>query len=249
MIRGAVATVERLPHEKQVRPPLDEENLGRVFQAVVAAGDLFGAPQDVEWTLADGQLVLLQSRPVTTSTSGEGDKRAWYLSLTRSANNLLLLRDRVESELLPAMDREAAELGAVKLGSLDSGELAEVIERRLQAHDRWVEVYSRDFIPLAHGIRLFGQFYNEVMRPEDPYEFMELLAATPMLSVRRNRELARIASNVRENPELRARLDGGLDRFHRRGHLYKETVARFLDDPARMVEQDRFYCIAMCLER
>ena len=206
---GAEPTVEKLPSEQADVPPLDEANLGEVLQKVIAAGELFGGPQDMEWTLADGQLVVLQSRPVTTSTSGQGDKRAWYLSLTRSAQNLLVLRDRVELELLPAMDREATDLGSVDLGSLSSGELAREIERRLRAHDRWVEVYSQDFIPLAHGIRLFGQFYNNVMEPEDPYEFMELLAATPLLSVRRNRELERLASRLRKDPELRRRLAAG----------------------------------------
>jgi pyruvate,water dikinase len=206
---GAEPTVEKLPPEQAEVPPLDEANLGEVLQAVIAAGELFGGPQDVEWTLADGQLVLLQSRPVTTSASGQGDKRAWYLSLTRSVQNLLVLRDRVERELLPAMDREATDLGSVDLGSLSSGELAKEIERRLRAHDRWVEVYSREFIPLAHGIRLFGQFYNNVREPEDPYEFMELLAATPLLSVHRNRELERLASRVRRDPELRRRLAAG----------------------------------------
>ncbi len=34
--------------------------LGRTLE------DSFGAPQDVEWAIADGELVLLQSRPVTT---------------------------------------------------------------------------------------------------------------------------------------------------------------------------------------
>ena len=209
VIVGAETTVERLPPEQEALPPLNEKSLTEVFYAVIAAGETFGVAQDVEWTLADGQLVLLQSRPVTTSTSEEGDRRAWYLSLTRSSHNLLRLRDRVEQELLPAMDREAAELGAVELGSLHSRELADVIERRLHAHDRWVEVYSRDFIPLAHGIRLFGQFYNEVMRPEDPYEFMELLATTPLLSVRRNRQLAGLASRLRKDSALRKRLESG----------------------------------------
>jgi pyruvate,water dikinase len=205
----AEMTVEKLPSEQADVPPLDESNLSEVLQAVIVAGELLGGAQDVEWTLADGKLVLLQSRPVTTSTSGEGDKRAWYLSLTRSVQNLLVLRDRVECELLPTMDREAADLGSVDLGSLSSGELAKEIERRRRAHDRWVEVYSQDFIPLAHGIRLFGQFYNNVMEPEDPYEFMELLAATPLLSVLRNRELERLASRVRKDPELRRRLAVG----------------------------------------
>ncbi len=207
--RDSQTTVEDVPASLAEIPPLDAEGLAEVFEAVRAAGALFGAPQDVEWTIADGRLVLLQSRPVTTSTAVEGDKRAWYLSLTRSLDNLQGLRERVERELLPAMDREAAGIALRDLAALDAEKLADEIEHRRAAHDRWVDVYWRDFIPLAHGIRLFGQFYNEVMRPEDPYEFMELLAATPMLSVRRNRTLSRLASKVREDSELCARLAAG----------------------------------------
>ena len=86
----------------------------------------------------------------------------------------------------------------------------EEIEQRRRAHDHWVEVYSRDFIPLAHGIRLFGQFYNDVVRPADPYEFMTLLAATPMLSVHRNRELSRLGARVREDSGANTAASRGL---------------------------------------
>ena len=206
---GSETVVEEVPPEENTSSPLDEEDLARVFEAARASEELFGSPQDVEWTMVDGRLVLLQSRPVTTSTVGEGDKRAWYLSLTRSLNNLRGLRERVELELLPAMDREADEIALCDLTTLDAMEVADEIKRRQTAHDKWVDIYWRDFIPLAHGIRLFGQFYNDVVRPEDPYEFMELLAATPMLSVRRNDELARLASMVRESPDRRARLESG----------------------------------------
>ena len=34
--------------------------LGRALE------ERFGGPQDIEWAIADGQLYLLQSRPVTT---------------------------------------------------------------------------------------------------------------------------------------------------------------------------------------
>ena len=67
-----------------------------------------------------------------------------------------------------------------------------VYTRARATYDRWVDIYWQEFIPLAHGIRLFGQFYNEVVRPEDPYEFMDLLASTAMLSTRRNQALARV---------------------------------------------------------
>ena len=209
VVRGSQTVVEEVALELRGSPPLDGEGLTRVFEASRASEALFGVPQDMEWTIANGRLVLLQSRPVTTSTAGEGDKRAWYLSLTRSLDNLRVLREKVELELLPAMDREADEIAERDLAALDAEELAVEIEGRRAAHDRWVDIYWRDFIPLAHGIRIFGQFYNEVVRPEDPYEFMELLSATSMLSVRRNGELARIASKVREKSELRARLVAG----------------------------------------
>ena len=208
VVRGSQLTVENVPPDAAASPPLEAEGLAEVFAAARSAGDLFGAPQDVEWTIADGKLVLLQSRPVTTAAE-EGDKRAWYLSLTRSLANLRALRVQVEHEALPAMEREANELALCDLGALDARQIADEIERRRAVHDRWVDVYWRDFIPMAHGIRLFGQFYNGVIRPEDPYEFMGLLAATPMLSVRRNQALERLASKVRKNTELRARLEAG----------------------------------------
>jgi pyruvate,water dikinase len=115
----------------------------------------------------------------------------------------------VEDEFLPAMDREADDIAGRSLETLDNHELAAEIERRRATHDRWVDVYWREFIPFAHGIRLFGQFYNEAVRPDDPHEFMSLLAATPMLSLRRNQRLAELAAVVREDPELRRSLEGG----------------------------------------
>lgn len=50
----------------------------------------------------------------------------------------------------------------------------------------WYKVYWEVFIPMAHGARLFGQIYNDNIKPEDPYEFMILLSGTDMLSIKRN---------------------------------------------------------------
>jgi phosphohistidine swiveling domain-containing protein len=190
-------------------PPLDRERLNRVIDAVRAAGRVFACPQDVEWTIADDGLVLLQSRPITTGAGEEDDKRSWYLSLTRSLENLRGLRSLVEDELLPAMNREADDIAAQRLEELDNHELAAGIEHRRATHDRWVDTYWREFIPFAHGIRLFGQFYNEIVRPHDPHEFMRLLGGTPMLSLRRNQRLAELAAMIRNDAGLRASLENG----------------------------------------
>lgn len=206
IILGAKSRVEPVPPEQADKPPLDPSGLASVFAAVQSCGDLFGSPQDVEWTSGVEGIVFLQSRPITTMGQEEGDKRAWYLSLNRSLSSLLDLRQRVEQQLLPAMDRAASELAAVDLTSLDDLGLSEEIQRRRQTHDHWVDVYAREFIPLAHGVRLFGQFYNEAVRPQDPYEFMNLLVATPMLSVRRNQALAQMAARLQDEPDLREQL-------------------------------------------
>ncbi len=225
-------------------PPLDDAALGRVVSAIRAAGELVKSPQDVEWTFDRDRLVVLQSRPVTTAAGSEGDQRAWYLSLTRSLDSLRKLRTTVETEMLPAMDRQAEELDRVDLEGLDHEALAAEIERRQAAHDRWVETYWRDFIPLAHGIRLFGQFYNEVVRPDDPYEFMDLLTGTPMLGVRRNRALADLVATLRDDPTLRSSLaeGGGSDAGFEailEGFLAEHGAAVFADR-ACFADRDRF---------
>lgn len=49
-------------------PVLDETECARLAEVGRRLADMFGAPQDVEWAFdADGLLLLLQSRPVTTT--------------------------------------------------------------------------------------------------------------------------------------------------------------------------------------
>jgi pyruvate,water dikinase len=192
----------------------------------------FGAPQDVEWTMRAGRLFLLQSRPVTTAAAPtDGDPRAWYLSLHRSFENLKALRRRIEGEHLPAIARDAAALAAVDCGALDDGELAAEIRRRREINQAWVDVYWSDFIPFAHGIRLFGQIYNDALKPEDPYEFVDLLAGSGLLSVTRNRWLEALAAEVRAEPRIAECLRRGdcterAPEFRRR---LEEFIGRFGD--------------------
>ena len=192
-----------LPEGLRHRPPLAEAEVGRVWSLARAAEALFGAPQDVEWTWRGDALFTLQSRPVTTGAGGEraDDGRAVYLSLRRSFDTLVRLRESIESESLPAMAAEAAAMAANAVGGLDDNGLRHEAERRRAAHARWVGVYERDFIPFAHGARLFGQAYNDAVRPADPFEFVTVLQAQPMESLRRNRALERLAAVLRDDPD------------------------------------------------
>ena len=199
-----------LPPERASMPPLSFDEVRVLTQLALSIESSFGSPQDIEWTMTDGGITVLQSRPITSLPGEPGDdQRAWYLSLRRSFDNLQTLRRRIEDELIPAMIREHEALAALALAELSDVELAGEIERRQEVESRWVRVYWDEFIPFAHGMRLFGQFYNDAMRPADPYEFLKLLGNSNLESVQRNRLLSEMAAMVRESVELREILVGG----------------------------------------
>ena len=215
-VSGGVASVPLDPAQK-TRPPLDEAALDEVFHLATTLEKIFGRPQDVEWTFQNGALFLLQSRPITTIRDDSGgpapwsvdDKRPWYLSLKRSFANLKILHQRIEGDLLPRMAAEADTLARCDPGSLSDTALAEAIDARMHIHQHWVDVYWRDFIPFAHGARLFGQVYNDMVKPEDPYAFTALLGETRMTGLDRNRDLQALARHIRSHPDLRDQLESG----------------------------------------
>ena len=206
--RDGVA-VRPLPKTRANRPPLSEADVRRVYTQAMHLGERFRKPQDVEWTFRRSRLYVLQSRAITTGDASEGDKRAWYLSLRRSVENLLQLRDRIENDLIPKMDAEADRWEQDKLHGLADSELLAEVARRHDRYQWWLSRYWDECIPFAHGVRLFGQFYNDAMQPDDPYEFVELLSGSGLLSVRRNEALQRLAARAHADDRLLAALDRG----------------------------------------
>jgi phosphohistidine swiveling domain-containing protein len=202
--------VETLPFEKTEIPPLARHEISRLFKFAIVTEKEFDTPQDMEWTVKGSQFYILQSRPITTATATTPeDKRPWYLTLRRSFENLKALREKIEGELVPAMIEEAQHLSKQDLSGLSDSQLADEIDRRVKIHERWVGVYWGEFIPFAHGMRLFGQVYNDTVRPTDPYEFMDLLGTTKLASLERNRKLEEMASMMRSNPSLAESLRNG----------------------------------------
>jgi len=158
------------------------------------------------------------------------DERRWYLSLRRSFENLQSLRDKIESELIPRMIEEANVLATQPVDHLSDQDLAAEIDRRQGIYDEWVGVYWDDFIPFAHGIRLFGQVYNDALQPEDPYAFMDLLAGTEMASLARNQALEDMAAMIRDDTRLAKALRERLERGGE-GELsdqFQERMSQFL---------------------
>jgi pyruvate,water dikinase len=63
-------TVEReVPEDKRDAQVLDDE-ISRLVELGELVEDHYGVPQDVEWAVADGEVYVLQSRPITTIDEG-----------------------------------------------------------------------------------------------------------------------------------------------------------------------------------
>jgi pyruvate,water dikinase len=224
---GGVKMVDLAPEKRDV-PPLTEDEIKNIFKILQQLQGIFASPQDVEWTIKDDNLFVLQSRAVTVSASKNDDgNRAWYMSLRKSYHNLLELGSRIENELLPKMRHDSEKLGRVELEKLSDIDLAKEIEWRRSVHDQWREVYWDDFIPYAHGARLFGQVYNNRMHPKDPYEFVDLLTSGPMKSLERNNLLQNLAQKVGKSPDVTT-----VEDFRENGELMREfdDLVRFFSE-------------------
>jgi phosphohistidine swiveling domain-containing protein len=220
--------LEALPERLTNLPPLDAGEVRHVFELALAAENYFKSPQDVEWTFRKQDLIVLQSRPITTLSSRKNDdNRSWYLSLHRRFENLKLLRQKIENELIPAMIDTADQLMQQKLTKLSDRDLAAEINRRWEINEKWTNIYWEEFIPYAHGVRLFGQIYNDAMHPEDPFEFVDLLTHSEMASLERNQMLADLANQVRNNPSLAKALSAG--QAEDLDSQFVEAVDRFVE--------------------
>ncbi len=202
-------SIEPLPAELAIRPPLYENELAQVYRLTLTGEFIFGSPQDMEWTFEGSDLYVLQSRPITTPAKDNDSSRIWHLSLRRSFESLKNLRRRIEDELIPEMIKEAA----IKkdLNGLTNDRLAEEIGHRARIFQKWNGIYWKEFIPFAHGVRLFGQVYNDIMKPKDPFEFVELLTGEGMLSLQRNAMLEEMVSLIKDIPDLNRSLPLGSD--------------------------------------
>ena len=196
--------LKALPRSLRHRAPLIDEEVKEVYDFAMKAESLFGSPQDAEWTYLKENLHALQARPITTRSASSEDQRPWYLSLHRSFDNLRGLRTKIERELIPRMEKEAHEMSLVDLSRLSDSALAQEIRRRSQRHKEWLEIYRRDCIPFAHGMRLFGKIYNDLMKPEDPFQFTALLGGSGMVSMRRNQMLEHLAELIGKDPSNKA---------------------------------------------
>ncbi|WP_300464038.1 PEP/pyruvate-binding domain-containing protein [Desulfobacula sp.] len=218
-----------LSERKNQTPPLDDQEVFQIWETGRKMEALFGRPQDMEWTFCNDQLIILQSRPITSvGFKDSDDKRSWYLTLHRSYENLKKLYVKIEHHLIPQMIDEATRLGQINFQTMTTKLLCQEIEQRQTLYDHWVKVYWAEFIPFAHGIRLFGQVYNDAVTPDDPYEFMALLENTGLKSMARNHLLEKLAQMIRCNMGLKTMLDD--DMIPEMDHPFRRLLDKFVEE-------------------
>jgi pyruvate,water dikinase len=220
-------------------PLLEPRDLEAVLETLLAVESLFDWAPDMEWTGRGDRFTVLQARPITAPVKAkQEDKRDWYLTLRPGDARLRALRERVAGRLIPELEAEAESLANEDLGSLGDRQLAGAIDQRRAAVKRWKKIYWDEFIPFAHGVRRLATYYNDAVRPDDPYEFVGLLRDQPLLAARRNRAIGELARLLSDDDRLRRSLDdllkdeaGSLDWPAHRGRLASssDTAAAFVE--------------------
>lgn len=168
---------------------------------------LFGWPPDMEWAEQGGTFSVLQARPITSGQSVlQSDDRGWYLTLRPKLPQLRQLAETVSKTLIPELEHLGHQWATQNIEKLDDSRLADCMEERRSSLKAWREIYKKDFIPLAHGVRYLGAYYNDAIQPRDPYEFMLLLRGQNFLASRRNAALEHLAQQVQNIPLLKRTL-------------------------------------------
>ncbi len=222
---------------KEATPILSREDLGLLHQTLRSVEELLGSPPDVEWTGRSANLTLLQARPVTGIIEKDDDERSWYLSLRPDDRRLGALCERVTKTLIPELEAEVSRFAADELETLSDAALADAIENRLNSLEKWRVIYREEFIPFAHGVRRLGLYYNDAIRPDDPYEFVGLLKDQPMLASERNTALSQLGSLLRNDPSLKEVLSDLVETKKIRSRFAWQQQTR---SPAKSSEFDRF---------
>lgn len=178
-----------------------------VFQKSIQLEALFGEPVDIEWTGIGDRFTVLQVRPITSIGEDPVSERKWYLTLTPRGDRLIELAERVEKKLIPKLKSEAEMFSDASPGQLSEEQLLTELKLRGESYEKWAKIYWDDFIPFAHGIRNFGIYYNDLVNPEDSYEFIYLLKTQDLIAYRRNDEMKRIAELMKSEKSLNKKLE------------------------------------------
>jgi pyruvate,water dikinase len=186
---------------------LELRDIRQIFKMLTNLEDIFGWPADTEWTGLDERFTLLQARPITTSKNAANDEKAYYLSLRPGEKRLKNLAEKVAKELIPRLEKLGHKMAAEDLSELDDRHLSNEILERKNTLKKWQAIYREYFIPFAHGVRHLASYYNDNLKPDDPYEFVGLLKGQSMIAKERNRKLIELARQFKESPSVNVKIE------------------------------------------
>ena len=216
-------------HKNSNRKIITTDLLDNLALSFLDLEKIFEAPIDIEWAWTGKELSVLQVRPITKikKATVEDSERDWYLTLTPKKAELLKLAERVEKELIPGLIAEVEAFAAEGPPPPGMALFLDRLKQRGKGYEKWKKTYRDDFIPFAHGIRSFGLYYNELLKPDDPYIFINLLKSDQLLAAKRNNALVKLGENIAGNPSLKEILNSYLEGED------KIDIVTFLEEIAR----------------
>ncbi len=200
------------PGSRNIEALIAGDALEALRGEVLSLEKIFGQPVDIEWTGLKEAFTVLQVRPITKLQVEPDDERAWYLTLTPEEGPLVALAERVEKTLIPDLIEEIERFAGNGSIPEDESLFLEELGKRGESYNRWKKVYREEFIPFAHGIRTFGTYYNDLFKPDDPYEFILLLKSGDLYAQNRNRQLEALASMLSKDAAIKNKVSGFLGR-------------------------------------
>lgn len=208
---------------------LNDKSILDIFRKIIKLEELFKEPVDIEWTGLGEKFTVLQVRPITSAGEDPISERKWYLTLAPRGQKLIDLAEKVEKKLIPELQRESEIFSAVSIENLSKDEFLSQLKLRGESYEKWAKVYWDEFIPFAHGIRNFGIFYNDLVNPEDTYEFIYLLKTEDLLAYRRNDEMIKLAELL----DRERSLSEELSRIIKSGYIGDSLIKKIkaLDSP------------------
>jgi len=192
--------------KKRTELLLTESRYEELSSEILNIESAFGCPVDIEWTMKNDKLIVLQTRPINYS-SDSNKKRLWYLTLTPKEEQLSKLMNEVNDILIPALRNDSDKFKRIKLAAMNNEEVIVTLYKIQESVKKWRVIYTEKFIPFAHGVRQFAEYYNDMVKPDNTYQFVKLLQESKRIANKRHKYMQLLSDEFNVNMVLKKTLE------------------------------------------